>query len=183
MKDAQPLPMNQSILKLYSELESCGSLLEALSTVQQQCTWLWKAVYICLLEDHMRALWIGQTAIADPKQSVSDCLCNRPCYFSGLGVTWPFPCKENLTVCLIRQHTGVNVGASRLVFSLNNGNCSVCGQFGFKINCNKLLIDWWGVKYLKNWWTLGRALKVKFCKEGCCLNYWALPDQFLVLAY
>lgn len=177
--------MNRSISNLYSELEAYGSLLEALSTVYQQCTWLWKAVYICLLEDHMRALWIGQTAIADPKQSVSDCLHNRPCYFADLGVTWPVPRRENLAVCVARQRTGVSGGRGRLVFSLGNGNCSVCGQFRFKISRNemKLLMDGRGVKRFKNWWTVGWVLKVKFCKAGYCLNYWALPDPFLVLAY
>lgn len=37
-----------------------------------------------------------------------------------------------------------STGINRLVFSPDNGNCSECGQFGFKINCNemKLLIDW-----------------------------------------
>lgn len=104
-------------------------------------------MHICLLQDHVRALWIGQTAIADPKQSVSDYLHNRPHYFSDLRVTSPVPHRENLEVCLVWQCTGVSVGTSRLVFSFSNGNRSVCGQFGFKINCNemKLLMDWWEV--------------------------------------
>lgn len=38
IKDVHALPMNRNIFNLYSELEAYGSLLEAVGTVQQQCT-------------------------------------------------------------------------------------------------------------------------------------------------